>query len=144
VYNCTVKKRNNTLCLARRGCAIATDRQLHRLRREELLEILLEIEQENEQLTDENLRLRQQLAKKELAIQEAGSIAEAAMRLSKVFEAAQEAADIYLLNVRRLADGSMDAAVGDATDAGPHQGSTGMDSRANPHADGRESRRGDE
>lgn len=104
----------------------------------------MEIEQENEQLTDENLRLRQQLAQKELTIQEAGSIAEAAMRLSKVFEAAQEAADIYLLNVRRLADGSMDAAVGDATDAGPFQESTEMGSRANPHADGRESRRGDE
>ena len=95
--------------MARRGCAIATDRQLHRLRREELLEILLEIEQENEQLTDENLRLRQQLAQKELTIQEAGSIAEAAMRLSKVFEAAQEAADIYLLNVKRPADGSAGA-----------------------------------
>ena len=104
----------------------------------------MEIEQENEQLTDENLRLRQQLAQKELAIQEAGSIAEAAMRLSSVFEAAQEAADIYLLNVRRLADGSMDAAVGAATDAGPVQESTEMGSRANPHTDVWKSRRGDE
>ena len=116
--------------MARRGCAIATDRQLHRLRREELLEILLEIEQENEQLTDENLRLRQQLAQKELTIQEAGSIAEAAMRLSKVFEAAQEAADIYLLNVKRLADGS----------AGEPSQETGFGSSV----DARETRRGDE
>lgn len=68
----------------------------------------MEIEQENEQLADENLRLRQQLAQKELNIQEAGSLAEAAMRLADVFNAAQEAADIYLLNVRRMAGVSSD------------------------------------
>lgn len=69
----------------------------------------MEIEQENEQLADENLRLRQQLAQKELNIQEAGSLAEAAVRLADVFNAAQEAADIYLLNVRRMAGVPLDA-----------------------------------
>jgi len=80
------------------------DRQLRKLRREELLQMLLEIEQENEQLAKENRRLREQLAQREIGIAEAGSLAEAALKLSGVFEAAQEAADLYVENVRRLAD----------------------------------------
>lgn len=36
--------------------------------------------------------------------QEAGSIAEAALRLNKVFEAAQQAADQYLENIRTQAE----------------------------------------
>lgn len=35
---------------------------------------------------------------------EAGSIAEAALRINKVFEAAQQAADQYLENIRQHAD----------------------------------------
>lgn len=78
------------------------DRQLHRLRRDELLEILLEVEQENEQLTDQNLELRQRLAKKEMTIRDAGSLAEASVQLSGVLVAAQEAADLYLQNTKQL------------------------------------------
>jgi hypothetical protein len=73
---------------------------LHRLKREELLQMLLELEQENERLADDNKRLREELANRNLAIKEAGSLAEAALKLSGVFEAAQEAADLYLENVR--------------------------------------------
>ena len=80
------------------------DRQLRKLRREELLQMLLEMEQENEQLAQENRRLKEQLAEREVRIAEAGSLAEAALRLSGVFEAAQEAADLYVENVRRMAD----------------------------------------
>ncbi len=76
---------------------------LHRLRREDLLKMLLELEQENERLADENKRLRDELANRNLAIEEAGSLAEAALKLSGVFEAAQEAADLYLENVRNRA-----------------------------------------
>ena len=80
------------------------DRQLHKLRRDELLEILLEVEQENEQLTEQNVQLRQQLANREFSIQEAGSLADASLRVSGVLEAAQEAADLYLQNVKRVCD----------------------------------------
>ena len=41
---------------------------------------------------------------REIELEEAGSIAEAALRLNGIFEAAQEAADQYLANVKRLAD----------------------------------------
>lgn len=81
---------------------MATDRQLQRLRRDELLEILLEVEQENEQLTKQNLELRSQLANKELSISRAGSLADASVQLSGVLLAAQDAADTYVQNVKAL------------------------------------------
>lgn len=43
-------------------------------------------------------------ASKEIQLAEAGSIAEAALRLSGIFEAAQEAADLYLMNVKKYVD----------------------------------------
>ncbi len=77
------------------------DRRLQKLKRDELLQILLEVEQENEQLVEENRRLKAQLAQREVVLQEAGSIAEASLRLSGVFEAAQRAADLYVASVKR-------------------------------------------
>ena len=76
------------------------DRRLQKLKRDELLQILLEVEQENEQLVEENRRLKAQLARREIVLSEAGSIAEAALQLSGVFEAAQEAADRYVASVK--------------------------------------------
>ena len=76
------------------------DKALHHLRRDELLGMLLEIERENESIARENAELRQQLASRELTIESAGSLAEASLRLSGVFAAAQEAADTYAENVR--------------------------------------------
>lgn len=78
------------------------DRQLQKLRRDELLEILLEVEQENELLTRRNLEIREQLGNRELTIRQAGSLAEASVQLSGVLSAAQDAADMYLQNVRSL------------------------------------------
>ena len=78
------------------------DRRLQKLKRDELLQILLEIEQENEQLAEENRRLKAQLAQREVILSEAGNIAEASLRLSGVFEAEQKAADLYVESVKRL------------------------------------------
>lgn len=77
-----------------------TNQQLKKLRREELLRMLLELERENEALAEENRLLRNELQSRQIAIKEAGSLAEAALRLSGVFEAAQKAADLYLENVK--------------------------------------------
>jgi biotin carboxyl carrier protein len=71
---------------------------LKRLGRKELLEMLLEISKENERLRKQNSQLEKQLQDRALAIEESGSIAEAALRLNEVFEAAQEACDQYLYN----------------------------------------------
>ena len=50
--------------------------------------------------------LEQQMSRRELQIASAGSIAEASLKLSGIFEAAQKAADQYLYNVRRRASTS--------------------------------------
>ena len=83
---------------------MARDRRLQRLRRDELLQILLELEQENEQLSDQNALYERQFEERKVAIDEAGTLAEAALKLSGVFAASQEAADLYLHNVELLCE----------------------------------------
>ena len=77
-----------------------TDKEFRRLTREELVDIIYELQKTQEQLRAENEELKKQLADKELKMENAGSIAEAALALNGVFEAAQEAADQYLAQVR--------------------------------------------
>ena len=79
-----------------------TDREVHKLKRVELLELLLELSKENDKLKDENEKLKEKLNDKTLYIVNCGSIAEAAMQLCGVFEAAQNAADCYLENIKLM------------------------------------------
>jgi hypothetical protein len=78
------------------------DRDLRKLSRQELLEILLEITAENEALKEENIKLRKKLKSKAMMIEKAGNLAEASLKISAVFERAQLAADIYLRNIRQM------------------------------------------
>ena len=73
-----------------------TNKELRKLSRAELIDILFELQTQNENLTAENRELAAQLESRQLQITEAGSIAEAALRLNGVFEAAQAAADQYV------------------------------------------------
>lgn len=79
-----------------------TDKELKKLNRAELLEMLIAEVSEVERLNEENAELKKRLEDKELAVTRAGSIAEASIQLNGVFEAAQAAAEQYLLNVRQL------------------------------------------
>lgn len=88
----------------RRMRGIMTDRDLRRLSRAELLELLLEESRENERLRAKLRRANERLADKRIQLENAGSIAEAALRLNGVFGAAEQAAQQYLENVRRLAE----------------------------------------
>lgn len=82
-----------------------TKKELKRMSRVELLELLLEIDQENERLSEENKKLRAQLNARRIQLEQAGSIAEAALALNHVFEVAQSAADQYLESIRALDNG---------------------------------------
>lgn len=82
-----------------------TQKELRRLSRVELLDILYEQQRQLEQNQAETERLRQALNDRQLKITEAGSIAEAAVRVSGVFEAAQAAADQYLASVKAASAG---------------------------------------
>lgn len=81
-----------------------TDRELKKLSRAELLELLLQETQENERLRKQLDKAQTLMESKVIKIENAGSIAEAALALNGVFEAAQKAADQYLENVRRMAE----------------------------------------
>ncbi len=76
------------------------ERKIRKLRKIELLELLLEQEKEIEGLREQVTELQKQLDVQKLQIENAGSIAEAAMQLSGIFEAAQKAADLYLKSVK--------------------------------------------
>ncbi len=82
-----------------------TDKELKKLTRAELLEMLLIQSREKQQLEKELEEAKKNLEAREILIAESGSIAEAALKLNGVFEAAQKAADQYLENVKRAAEG---------------------------------------
>lgn len=77
-----------------------TDKELRKLSRAELLDVLLEQSKEMEELRSELAEVKEKLNSREIKLGKAGSIAEAALGLNKVFEAAQAAADQYLDNIR--------------------------------------------
>lgn len=113
-----------------------TEKELHKLKREDLLKLLLaevreadeigreleELKAQYAQLSESYERLRKRLDQKDVTIhrlrdileaerhqrhielREAGSIAEAALRLNGVFAAAQAAADQYVYNIKQLQD----------------------------------------
>lgn len=120
-----------------------TDKELHKLKRHEILQIMVEQGRETEkarqqlakiegklqinELTIEHLKerlddkdrqiehlknrlnikdaqisqLKENIQKRKITIQESGSIAEAALKLSGIFETAQQAAEEYLSSVRQ-------------------------------------------
>ena len=77
-----------------------TPKELRRLRRSDLMEMLLELSKENLQLRQELDEANQKLRDRTIRIEEAGSLAEAALLLNGVFEAAQAACQQYEENLR--------------------------------------------
>lgn len=77
-----------------------TDKELRKLSRAELLEMLLEQTKRIEALKAELELKNKELENRRIMIEKAGSIAEASLRLNEVFEAAQKAADQYLYNIK--------------------------------------------
>lgn len=72
------------------------DRELKKFGRSELIEIIYEMQKQDEQYVAQIKSLEDELNRKEIKIAESGSIAEAALRLNGIFEAAQAAAEQYL------------------------------------------------
>lgn len=91
-------------------------KELKRLRRTELLDLMLQMQQEIDRLREENQTLSEKLRDRQITLEQAGNIAEASLKLNKVFEAAQQAAEDYLNSVRA---GNVQALrAEDAADAG--------------------------
>lgn len=81
-----------------------TNEELKKMSRAGLLEILVAQAERIEQLEQELSDTRRRLKTRQIKEAEAGNIAEAALRICNVFEAAQQAADVYVENVMRKAD----------------------------------------
>jgi hypothetical protein len=79
-----------------------TAKELKRLSRMELLQLLLVRTQETEHLKEENRVLKEQLECRTIQVTEAGNIADASLKINGVMEAAQEAARQYLDNIRQI------------------------------------------
>ena len=79
-----------------------TDRQLRKQSRLNLLKMLLEEKKEKEELLLQLQEARQQLQNRQVDIEQSGTLAEAALKLSGIFEAAEVACQQYTENIRNL------------------------------------------
>ena len=83
-----------------------TDKELRGLSRRELLELLVAREKENQQLRQELDDAQAELNKRQIDVAKAGTMAEAALLLNGIFDAADRAARQYLENIRLRAEGT--------------------------------------
>lgn len=81
-----------------------TEKELKKLSRRQLLELLLEQTERADQLQAKLDEAERRLRDRTLTESEAGSIAEAALRLNGVFESAEAAAAQYIENVKKLSE----------------------------------------
>lgn len=79
-----------------------TDRELRKLSRADLYQQLQDQKRENELLYAQLQQTQKLLEKRQISIDQSGSIAEAALRLSGIFEAAEVACQQYTENIRTL------------------------------------------
>lgn len=81
-----------------------TDKELRRLSRRDLMEILYEQGKEIETLRAELAAREAELEDRRIMIENSGSIAEAALKLNGVFEAAQAACEQYSLSLKTMGE----------------------------------------
>lgn len=79
-----------------------TDKELRRLSRQGLLEVLIAQTKETEKYKAQAEKLQAELDEQKRSYSEIGSLAGEAMKVSGVYEAAQAAADKYLEEIERL------------------------------------------
>ena len=80
-----------------------TEKELLKLKKTELLEIMRAQSKEIDNLREKVADLEASLADKQVAIDQSGSIAEACLKINKIFDDAQKAADQYVYNIKNRA-----------------------------------------
>lgn len=81
-----------------------TEKELKKLNRYQLLELLVMQTERADKLQEKVEELENRLQERDISLSKLGSIAEAAMHISGVFEASQQAADLYLDSAKKQAD----------------------------------------
>ena len=79
-------------------------KELKRLSRRELVDIIYQLKKNEQELQEEIESLKKEIQDRRIRISVAGSIAEAAMSVTEVFSAAQTSADIYLREISEMRD----------------------------------------
>lgn len=79
-----------------------TDKEMKKLSRAELLEMLIDQSKRVKELEQQLEEANQKLNDRTIVLEKAGSIAEASLQLSGVFEAVQKAADLYLESIKKM------------------------------------------
>lgn len=77
-----------------------TEKELKKLSRAELLELLIEQTERCEELERKLAEAEQETKNQALNVNEVGTLAEACLKMNKVFEAADAAAKQYLANIK--------------------------------------------
>ncbi len=77
-----------------------TDKEFKRLSRSQLIDIIYQLQLKQNELTADNEKLSKALADKRLRVSKVGNIAEAALEIHNVMQAAQDAATHYLEEIR--------------------------------------------
>ena len=80
-----------------------TEKELKKLTRYQLLELLIVQTERADKLQQQLDKAQQRLNDKEIQMTVLGSIAEAAMQLTGIFQSAQEAADLYVNAAKKFA-----------------------------------------
>ena len=87
-----------------------TEKELLKLKRSEMLEIMLAQSREIDKLREELEEAKAKVEDRELRLKDCGNIAEASLRLTNIFTEAQKAVDLYVENMkRRVASGTADS-----------------------------------
>ena len=81
-----------------------TDRELRKLSRTDLLEMLVDLSEELNTVKQQLAAAEEKLNNRQILIDKAGSIAEAALQLNGVFEAAEAAGEQYVDNIRSYSE----------------------------------------
>ena len=77
-----------------------TDKEFKRLNRSQLIDIIYQLQVKQKELEEENAALKAELADKRIRLKQAGNIAEASLAIHNVMQAAQDAAEQYLEEIR--------------------------------------------
>ena len=81
-----------------------TEKEMKKRSRTDLLRMLIDQGEEMKVLKEELEKAKAEISEREIKLTEAGSIAEAALKINGVFEAAQAASQQYLENVKHLSE----------------------------------------
>ena len=77
-------------------------KELKRLNRRELVDVIYQLKKNEERLQEEIATLQEALQTQRIQLSEAGSIAQAATEITQIFATAQKTADLYLQEIAAM------------------------------------------